>query len=164
MYGNLPALTSVPLHTFATRSSSTQCISENPTARLSVGRCFVPGTCYIYYRGGWCIRLHRATRVKVHPVFYIVFYYPVFYYRGEVSPGARLLDLSAEDAFVLRSLQHLLLRQRCVPFPGLTWSSIDRFESGRCLSTPGACNFYYGDGWCIPSRYCNKGEVLPEVI
>ena len=49
-----------------------------------------------------------ATRVKVHPVFYILFYYPVFYYRGEVSPGARLLDLVAEGAFVLWSLELLL--------------------------------------------------------
>ena len=42
-----------------------------------------------------------ATRVRVHPVFYIVFYYLVFYYRGEASPGARLLDLATKGAFVL---------------------------------------------------------------
>ena len=69
---------------------------------------FVPGTCNIYYRGGWCIPLHRRNKGKVHPVFYIVFYYLVFYYRGEASPGARLLDLAAKGAFVLWSLELLL--------------------------------------------------------
>ena len=45
---------------------------------------FVPGTCNLYYRGGWCVPLQGLTL------------------------RALLLDLTAEGAFVLWSLQLLL--------------------------------------------------------
>ena len=93
---------------------------------------FVPGTCNLYYRGGWCVPLQGLTWSSI------------------TRFDSRRYFCTLELATSTKEVEEVYSSVPAQLEQGFTWCSITRFSSGGCLSTLELAIFYYRGRGCVP--------------